>query len=380
MTMAQDISIRPVKTKADRLAFLQLPLRLYADDPNFVPQLFVERLDHLTNNPYFEHAEACLFLAERNGQVVGRISAQIDQLHLERYQDQTGQFGFLEAEDDQAIFKALLESASQWLKARNIKRMQGPFSFSINEESGLLVDGFNTPPIIMMGHAKPYYAKHLEDLGLSTAKNLIAYDYDLNTPMPAAISRMITKNKASGKLTLRPLSKKNLKRDLEIIIAIFNDAWSQNWNFVPMTQAEINALGQVLKLLVTEKHICIAEYDGEPAAMIATLPNINEWIADLGGKLFPFNWAKLLYRVFFVTEKTLRVPLMGVKAEFRTNAIGAMLAFAIIDEVRTYHLARGTHRAELSWILEDNMPMRRILEALGGKIYKTYRVYEQAIS
>ena len=378
--MANAITIRPVTNKADRIAFLKLPLRLYADDPNFVPQLYLERLYHLTKNPYFEHGEACLFLAERNGQVVGRISAQFDKLHLEHHQDATGQFGFLEAEDDIEIFRALMEAASQWLKARGIKRMQGPFSFSINEESGLLVDGFDRPPVIMMGHAKPYYDQRLKELGFTTAKNLIAYDYDLEIPMPAAMLRMIEKNKASGKLHLRPLSKKHLKRDLGIIIDIFNDAWRENWNFVPMTQAEINALGQVLKLLVTEKHICIAEYDGEPAAMIATLPNINEWIADLNGKLFPFNWAKLLYRVFFVKETSVRVPLMGIKGRFRSNAVGAMLAFAIIDAVRDYHRSRGVKTAELSWILEDNMPMRRILEALGGLPYKTYRVYEQAIA
>lgn len=378
--MAGPISIREVKTKADRKAFLDLPFRLYADDPNWVPPLYLERLDHLTRNPYFEHAEAQLFLAERDGRVVGRISAQTDKLHLARYQDGTGQFGFIEAEDDPEIFEKLLAAAEGWLKSRGLARVQGPFNFSINEETGLLIDGFNSPPFIFMGHGKPSYDARLREQGYGKAKDVIAYEYDLNIPMPAAMRRMIEKTKASGKLTLRPLSKKNLKRDLAILISIFNDAWQDNWNFVPMTEAEINALGQVLKLLVTEKHIAIAEYEGKPAAMIVTLPDINGWIADLGGKLFPFNWAKLVWRVMFTPEKAFRVPLMGVRKEFRNTPVGAILAFAVIHAAHEYHRSRGTFRSELGWILEDNMPMRRIIEALGGVPYKTYRIYEKALA
>ena len=375
-----DITIRPVKTPRDRKAFLDLPFRLYKNDPNWVPPLYLEREDHLTRNPYFQHAEAQLFLAERAGEVIGRISAQIDQLHLQRYNDATGQFGFLEAQDDPAIFQALFTAAESWLKARGMQRMEGPFSFSINEETGLLIDGFDKPPYIMMGHAKPSYDARVQAQGLVKAKDVIAYEYDLNIPMPRAMTRMIEKNKASGKLKLRPMSKKHLARDLDIIISIFNDAWSENWNFVPMTQAEVKALGQVLKLLVTEGHIAIAEYEGEPAAMIVTLPDINGWIHDLGGKLLPFNWAKFLWRVMFTPEKGFRVPLMGVRKAHRSTAAGAMLAFAVIDAVHEYHRKRGTFMSELSWILEDNMPMRRIIEALGGIPYKTYRIYEKAIA
>ncbi|MDP4822825.1 MAG: dATP pyrophosphohydrolase [Aestuariivirgaceae bacterium] len=374
------ITIRQVRDARDRKAFLDLPFRLYANDPAWVPPLYVERDDHLTKNPFFQHAEAQLFLAERDGQVVGRISAQIDRLHLERYNDATGQFGFIEAEDDPAIFAALFAAAESWLKARGMKRVQGPFSFSINEETGLLIDGFNTPPYIMMGHAKPFYDARVQAQGFAKAKDVIAYEYDLKTPMPRAITRMIEKNKASGKLKLRPMSKKHLARDLEIIISIFNDAWSENWNFVPMTDAEVKALGQVLKWLVTEGHIAIAEYEGEAAAMIVTLPDINGWIHDLSGKLLPFNWAKLLWRVLFTPEKGFRVPLMGVRKAYRSTAAGAILAFAVIDTVHEYHRKRGTFMSELSWILEDNMPMRRIIEALGGVPYKTYRIYEKAIA
>lgn len=374
------ITIREVSDAAGRKAFLDLPFRLYAGDPNWVPPLYLERHDHLTKNPYLQHAQTRLFLAERDGRVVGRISAQIDRLHLERYSDATGQFGFIEAEDDPEIFRALINAAGDWLKVRGMGRMQGPFNFSINEEMGLLIDGHDKPPFIFMGHSRPYYDARIQAQGLAKAKDVIAYEYDLKIPMPRAMTRMIEKNKASGKLTLRPLSKKNLKRDLAIIISIFNDAWSENWNFVPMTEAEINALGQVLKLLVTEGHIAIAEYEGEAAAMIVTLPDINGWIHDLGGKLFPFNWARLLWRVMFTSEKAFRVPLMGVRKAYRNTPTGAMLAFAVIDAVHEYHRSRGTFRSELSWILEDNMPMRRIIEALGGVPYKTYRIYEKALA
>lgn len=377
--MSEGLAIRQVETAADRRAFIDLPFRLYADDPNWRPPLKLERMEHITKNPFFLHAETVLFLAERDGRVVGRISAQINRLHLERYRDSTGQFGFIEAEQDPEIFAALLNAAGDWLKARGMKRAQGPFSFSINEETGLLVDGFSTPPSMMMGHAKPWYDAMVKSAGYDKAKDVIAYWYDLNTPMPRAMTRMIEKNKASGKLTIRPFSKRNLKRDLAIIISLFNDAWSENWNFVPMTEAEINALGQVFRLLITERHIAIAEWEGVPAAMIVTLPDINRWFADFNGKLLPFNWLKLLFRLFR-PEEAFRVPLMGVRKEFRTSPIGAMLTFAVIDAAHQFHRARGTHLSELSWILEDNMPMRRIIEALGGEAYKTYRVYEKALA
>jgi GNAT superfamily N-acetyltransferase len=374
--------VREVATAADRRTFLRIPFQVFADDPNWVAPLFFERNEHLDprKNPYFLHADVALFIAERDGRPVGRISAQHDRLRLEHHRDATGLFGFLDAVDDPEVFAALLGAAAQWLRARGLARMEGPFTFSINDETGLLVDGFATPPVMMMGHARPYYARHVEAADLIKAKDVIAYDYDGLKPLPRAMQAMIGKAHANGDLTVRALSKKDLARDLAIIIGIFNDAWSENWGFVPMTEEEITALGKNLKMLVAERYIAIASYRGEPAAMAVSLPDINRWIKDMNGRLLPFGWAKLAFRLLAKPPEAVRVPLMGLRKKFHGTAIGSALVLAAIDSIREYHLARGTRRAELSWILEDNIPMRRMIESLGGVPYKTYRVYGKSIA
>ena len=375
------ITVRPVAGKSGITSFLDLPFALYRNDPQWVPPLYLERREHLSpdKNPYFDHAEVQLFMAYRGSRPAGRISAQIDRLHLERYGDATGQFGFIEAEDDPQVFTALLDAAAGWLKERGMSRMRGPFSFSINDETGLLVEGFDTPPCVMMGHALPRYGPALEAAGLTKIKDVIAYDYDLATPLPRSMQAMVNKVKKAGGLAIRKVSKKNLKRDLDIIISIFNDAWSDNWGFVPMTDAEITALGNNLKMLVAEDYIAIASYQGKPAAMAVSLPDINGWVKDLNGRLLPLGWAKLLWRMFASPPQCVRMPLMGVIKAHHGTPVGAALALSVIDHVRSYHRAKGSKRGELSWILEDNLPMRRMIEAIGGKPYKTYRVYERAI-
>lgn len=380
--MASLLEIRPVSDRKGVQDFLSVPFALYADDPNWIAPLFFERREHLDpkKNPYFLHAEAQLFVAYDGGHPVGRISAQVDRLHLERFSDETGQFGFLEARDRAEDFAALLKSAEAWLALRGMKRVQGPFNFSINDEMGLLIAGFDRPPAFMMGHAPAYYQTRIEALDYRKAKDVIAYDYDGLQPLRRSLQAMVEKVKASGELTVRPISKKRLDRDLPIIIKIFNDAWSENWGFVPMTNEEIAALGKNLKLLVAEGYIAIADYQGEPAAMAVTLPDINAWIKDLNGKLLPFGWAKLAYRLLSAPPEGVRMPLMGVLRKYHGTPQGAALAMAVIDAVRSYHLGKGTKRAELSWILEDNAPMRRLIEQLGAKPYKTYRIYEKDLA
>ncbi len=375
------IEIRPVTDKAGLDAFINLPFRLYQGDPHWVPPLRVERRDHLSakSNPYYQHADVQLFTAWRDGVCVGRISAQICALHQERYKDACGQFGFIEAEDDAAVFSALFEAAETWLRERGMRCVMGPFSHSINEEVGVLVEGFDTPPQFLMGHARPFYDARIKEAGYETAKDLLAYRYDPRTEIPRAMAAMVKKAARSGDMHVRRVSKKNLAHDLDLIIKIFNDSWSDNWNFVTMTEAEINHLGQNLKLLVPEGYVSIAFYQDEPAAMAVSLPNINEAIADLNGKILPFGWAKLLWRLKVVGVKTARMPLMGVAKQFQGTPLGAALGIAAIDAVRSFHAANGTREAELSWILEDNMAIRGIIEGLNAKPYKKYRVYERAL-
>ena len=379
--MAQAISVTPVRGKAELKAFLDVPFGLYRDDPNWVAPLYLERYEHLNpaKNPYFRHAEAQLFLAIRNGKPVGRISAQVCRLRSERYKDGIGQFGFLEAEDDPAVFAALADAAAAWLGERGMTRQQGPFSFSINDEMGLLIDGFDTPPSMMMGHALPYYAPRLEALGFAKAKDVIAYDFLDGGEMHHVLSAAYAKGLAGKDVTLRPLDKKQLMKELRTIVAIANDAWSENWGFVPWTEEEMIALGNNLKMLVTGDYIAIAEYKGEPAAMAVTLPNINEWIAGLDGRLLPFGWAKLAWNLLARPPQSVRMPLMGVRKKFHGTSLGAVLGMSVIAKVRNYHVGRGTRKGEMSWILEDNMRIRRMIESFGGKPYKTYRIYEKAI-
>jgi hypothetical protein len=376
------LTVAAAVTKEDRNAFLRVPYHIFARDPHWVAPLDLERREHLDprKNPYFQHSDVQLFVAYDDGKPVGRISAQMDRLRLEHHPDANGQFGFLDAVDDRRVFAALLAAAEGWLRGKGLKSAHGPFSFSINDEMGLLVSGFDTPPSMMMGHALPYYAGHLESLGYAKAKDVFAYDYDGLKPLPRAMQAMVDKVKATGDLTIRPLSKKHLDRDLKIIIDIFNDAWSENWGFVPMTHEEVAALGKNLKMLVGGEYIAIASYKGEPAAMAITLPNLNDWIRDLNGKLLPFGWAKIAWRLMMAPPRSVRMPLMGVRRQFHATPLGSALALAVIDAVRSYHVGRGTKSAELSWILEDNTPMRRMIEALGGVHYKTYRIYEKNLS
>jgi hypothetical protein len=361
--------------------FLQVPFRIFRYDRSWVPPLLLERRQALdpAKNPYFAHAEVRYWLAECDGEPVGRISAQIDRACLDRYHDATGHFGLLDGDNDPEVFRLLLGTAEAWLREHGLRRITGPFSLSINEESGLLVDGFDTPPMIMMGHAAPYYQAHIEQAGYRKSKDLLAYWYDMATPVPAAIAQLIERLKANPRIVLRPLRKARYREDLATALAIFNDAWADNWGFVPLSEAEIAHAAASLRPLIREDLVWFAEVDGVPAAMVVVLPNLNEAIADLGGRLLPFGWAKLLWRLKAGHLTTARVPLMGVRKAFSSTVQGAALAFAVIDAARHGALRAGFRYVEMSWILEDNLPMRRIIDRVGGQVYKTYRIYEKAL-
>lgn len=368
-----------VETAADRAAFLRLPWAIYRDDPNWVPPLIMERRDHLDpqENPYFEQAEAAYWLAKRDGRPVGRVSAQINHAHLSQHEDATGHFGFFDVEDESETASALLAAAETWLHKKGMRRVTGPFSLSINDESGLLVDGFDTPPSIMMGHARPYFAGLLTGAGYDKAKDLICYRILMDQALPPQMAGYLRKAKQIDGLVIRPLDMGRYGGELETIIDIFNDAWSENWGFVPLPDAEIRHMAKMLRPLVGPDHFAIAELDGEPVAMAVGLPNLNEAIADLDGRLFPFGWAKLLWRVKVRTPKTARMPLMGVRKAHQGGPVGAALALSVIDAVWSARRKAGVEMAELSWILEDNLPMRRMIEQLGAEPYKTYRIFER---
>ena len=379
MSTPASLRIVPLDSKADLGRFIELPHAILGSDPAWIPPLHLERRLHLgaKTNPWFEHARWKAWLAYRGTKLVGRISAQIDSLHLELHKDDAGFFGMLDAEDNPETFAALMGAAEEWLRSEGIRRVRGPLSLSINDEVGLLVDGFDTSPYFMMGHSKPYYGTYIEQAGYHKAKDMLAYVVEPNFPAPKVMKRLLGKSKQS--ITVRPLDRKRFDEELAVLRDIFNDAWSDNWGFVPFTEAEFKDLGHTLKVLIASELIQIAEVDGVPAAFIVALPNVNEVIKDFGGKLAPFNWVKLLWNLKVKFPKSSRVPLMGVRKSFHNTPLGPGLAFLVIDAVRHHLVARGVEQVELSWILEDNDGMRNIIEAIGGRDYKRYRVYEKEL-
>ncbi|HEU4367986.1 MAG TPA: N-acetyltransferase [Methylomirabilota bacterium] len=374
---SRPLRLAPAERGRARADFLRVPWALYADDPAWVPPLLLERRLQLSRRrPYFAHARAAFWVAYRGTRAVGRISAQVDRLHLERHQDGAGFFGLLEAEDDAEVFAALLSRAEAWVRDQGLSRVRGPFDLSINEECGLLVDGFGTPPMIMMRHGRPYYAARLEACHYRPVKDLLAYrltaEAQMAPVMRAAVARL-------EDVRVRPLRRSRLREDLGILRDIFEDAWADNWGFVPFTAAEFEELGWVLRFVVDDDFVQIAEVAGAPAAMLVLLPNVNELIRDLDGRLLPLGWARLLARLMRRRPRTGRVALMGVRKRYQRTPLGLGLACLVIDTVRRAGLAVGLEEVELSWILEDNLGVRRILEALGGDPYKRYRIYDKAL-
>jgi hypothetical protein len=375
----EPLRIVPVRTAGELRQFIRVPWHIYANDPNWIPPLVVEQRHLLgKKNPFFEHARAQYWVACRGMRPVGRISAQVDHLHIERYHDATGHFGLLEAVDDPEVFAALFAAAEAWLRAQGMQRVVGPFNLSINGDIGLLVHGFDTPPMFLMSHGHPYYDARVTEQGYRKTKDVVAYLLDPRGTPPQVMVESARRADSSGRIRFRPLRMKQLHEDLTILSEIFNDAWAQNWNFVPFTPAEFDDLGKSLKLFVPSEFVQIAEVDGRPAAMIVIVPNVGECIRDLDGRLFPFGWARLLWRLKRHGPRSARVALMGVRREYQRSSLATTLAFGLINAVRQPVLDRGLERLELSWTLEDNHPMRRIKERIGARKYKTYRLYEKA--
>lgn len=376
MTGSAELQVLPVAGRAERRAFLAFPERLYRDDPHWIaPLRFEESQRVFGNNPLFEHAAARAWLAWRGGRPVGRITAQIDRLQQEVYGEPVGLFGMLEAEDDPRVFAALFAAAEAWLQAAGCTRVLGPFNLSINEEIGLLVEGFDVPPFVMMGHGRRYYPARVLEQGYRSVQELLTYTIAPDFEAPVVMTRLAAR--VAGEVSVRPLRRKQLHAELEILRDLFNDAWAHNWGFVPFTPAEFRALGKVLAALLPDDQVQIAELRGRPVAFIVALPNVNEAARDLGGRLLPWGWAKLLWRLKVRGLRSARVPLMGVRREFQQSRLGPTLAFLVIDAVRKGLTRRGVETVEMGWILEGNSGMRNIIETIGGAVYKRYRVYQK---
>jgi hypothetical protein len=374
------VEIRPVQSRRDLRAFIAFPYRLYADDPAWIPPLLSEQRHQFSpRSAYFQHARVQLWVAYRNGEPVGRISAQIDQLRTERYADATGHFGMLEALDDPTVFAALLATAETWLRDHGMERVIGPFNLSINGDVGILTEGFDAPPVFLTGHGRPYYDARVQALGYRKVKDVVAYSMDPTASPPRTMVESARRARDAARVRVRPLDKSRLRAEALVISEIFNDAWKDNWSFVPFTPAEFAELTSALRFLVPRELVQFAEVDGEPVAMLVIVPNLNELIGDLQGRLFPFGWLRLLWRLRFAPPKSARVALMGVRKEFQGGALAMALAFGLIEAVRVSRRTSGMRHLEMGWVLEDNFRLLRLMRMLGGRQYKSYRVYEKSL-
>ena len=354
--------------------------RLRRDDPDWIAPLRLERRQHFgPANPYFAHARAAYFLAERGGRPVGRISAQRDDLAQRPDQPCTTHFGCLEAADGEAL-AALLDAAAAWGRDQGGARLQGPFSLSINDEVGLRVAGFHRSARVMMNDAPAWYDAALAEAGFAKAKDVLAYALDLRGELPERARRLAAQAERLPGLRERALDPRRFRAELATVVEIFNDAWSENWGFVPMTEAEVGAMAAALKPLIRPEMVRIAEKDGVPVAMIVALPNVNEALAGLDGRLLPLGWARLLWRLKVRGVTTARVLLMGVRKAHRSGVMGSALATWLVVRLHAAVRHCGFREVELSWVLEDNTPTRRLIENLGGVCDARYRIYEKALA
>ena len=379
-----DITIRRVGDGASLSDFIAVAHATQGHDPYWVaplPMIEAPRLNP-KKSPWFQHGEAALFIATRDGKPVGRISAQVDQNHLKIYNDATGFFGFFETIDDQHVADALFKTAADWLRAKGMKRCVGPFSLNINDESGLLIEGFNCPPRMAMGHAQPFYQTLVEANGFAKAVDMRAYLTPMDTALPFKqikwLKRALDRNPS---LAVRAIDISRYDAEFAAMMDIIRVAWVDNWGSIPPTEAEAKHLAAELKLILIPELVSIATIDGRPVAFCLALPDFNEMIRDLKGKLFPFGWAKLVWRLLtrrsFVSGT--RVIFMGVLPEFKNKPMGSVLALLTVGAVREASLKLRMPVCEMSWVLETNTQTCHSIEDIGGRVYKTYRMYEKAL-
>lgn len=386
LTNDSEIRVTPVNDKAELKAFIEIAYALNASDPNWVPPLRAEMREMFdpAKNPFFGHATVQPMIARRGAAVVGRISAHIDHLALSQPLDQgmgpgTGNFGMFEAADEQ-VGRALLAAAEQWLRDQGMTRALGPISLSIWDEPGVLTRGFETPPMVMMGHHNRAYSGWIEAAGYGVAKKLLTYALPIVDGFSPLIQRIVATGHRNERIRIRKVDKSRFDEEAAIILEILNEAWGKNWGFVPITDAEIAYIGKKLRPLVREDLIMIAEYDGRPVAFLMTLPDINPVIAPLKGSLLPFGWIKLLWWLRNTRSPSVRVPLMGVRTELQNSRLAAQMAFMMIEAVRIEVVARyGGVRGELGWVLDDNQGMVAIADAINSKINREYLIYEKAL-
>jgi GNAT superfamily N-acetyltransferase len=375
------VSIRPVRTRRELKRFVKVPLRLHRDHPQWVAPLIFERMEFLNRkkNPYFEHAEAEYFVAERDGEPVGRISAQLDHRWDEYQGGSDAMFGFFETSEDAEVTGALLDAAAGWAAARGRTRILGPMDFTTNDELGVLIEGFERRPMILENWHPPYYQQQIEAHGFAKAMDLLMWELNFGDlkegeRFDPAIHAAAKKALRDEGVTIRNIDKGNLEREMRLFTPVYNDAWSDNWGFVPPTDAEVAFHAKLLKQVIDEDWAYIAEKDGEAIGAALTLPDVNQVLAKLNGRLLPFGWARFLLGKGKIDR--LRVFALGVKSDYRHTGVAAGLYLKHLETAQGPGAIEG---GEMGWILETNEPMNRAMEGMGGRVVKRYRLYERAL-
>jgi hypothetical protein len=367
-------------SKREREQWLRLPWRLYKDYPGWVPNLLMLQRDtiNVKKNPFFDNGEAQLFLAMRDGQPVGRISAQVDKRHNEQHNERTGFFGFFESEDDPAIAQALLSAAEAWVRERNLDVIRGPYNLALDEEIGLQIEGFDQPAMIQMPQSQPYYAPLLDGSGYTKAMDLLAYRWNITDP-PARMMEAVEKTRAAPGLKLRPINLSKLHDEVELLIDIYTDAWSETWGYIPVSRRQARKLADDLKLIADPSLVMFAEVDGETAGMVVGLPNLSEATRDFNGFIDPIKAIKLLYRLKLRGLTSGRILLFGVKHKFQRRRELIGLPFVLLHELYLRAKTKRYTWCEEGWVLENNARLNALMPYWDAYVYKRYRIYEKSL-
>ena len=374
------VQIVEVVTSTQQDAFLRVVHLIYADDPTWVPPLDLMEKRRLSpkHNPFFMVGEAALFIAMKDGRGVGRISAQINRAYLEIHKDDTGHFGFFESIDDQVVADALVAAAADWLRAKGCKRMVGPVNFTINDESGLLVEGFDTPPAVFMTQSRPWMGPLLERAGMVKDMDLLAYRMK-PTEAGGDFRKLAEFARTSGRIELRPADMSHYHREVALLVDIFNDAWSDNWGFAPTSAKEMDMVIGEMRYFFRGNFARFLLLDGEPVGVAIVLPNYNELVQPFGGRLMPFNWAKLVWKLWRQDIHTARFTLLGIRKSVKGAGLRARMIAMLIDAYLGVGDNLGLDWVEFSWILENNLPMRHFAERAAGQPVKRYRMFAREL-
>lgn len=382
--MTQIIQVVQATTPADMKAFINLPYELYRKDATWRAPLRMMQADQFNpkKNHGLNHLDVAYWLAKAGGKVVGRIASFVNRFHLEVHKDETGHFGFLDASTSHKdAIPALLKQAEDWLRAKGMKNIGGPYNFSVNEECGMLIDGFDTPQMMLMPHGHPDYPKAMDAAGYNKATDTYAFLGNTHEgyPRPPIVGKMQAYVEKSERLNIRPMHKGKFEEEITLAMDIFNDAWANNFNFVPYSDVQVQHMAKEMKLLIDPAGFWFGEVDGEAKGFILMLPNLNEAIRDLDGRLFPFGWAKLLWRLKVAGLSSARVPLNGIRHDIQKKRSGSALMLALFETCYEAMRPRGVKDVELSWILEDNIDVQNMIKLSSAKVYKTYRLYKKSL-